>query len=85
MTKPIQIRKEDVASDIRRLATLTGESITDAVAEAVREKLDRIESDRGLADRRRRVRELVASFAALPKTGHRLTDDDLYDDYGLPK
>lgn len=85
MTKPIQIRKEDVARDIRRLATLTGEPITDAVAEAVREKLDRLESDSALAARRKRVSELVASFAALPKTGERLTDDDLYDDYGLPK
>lgn len=85
MTKPIQIRNEDVARDIRRLATLTGEAITDAVADAVREKLDRLESDSSLAARRKRVSELVASFAALPKTGRRLTDDDLYDDYGLPK
>ena len=85
MTKPIQIRKEDVVRDIRRLAALTGDAITEAVADAVREKLESLQGDEATAERRRRVEEIVAAYAALPKLGPRLTDDDLYDDYGLPK
>jgi len=37
-------------------------------------------------DRRRRaVEEIVAHFNSLPIVGPLLTDDDLYDEHGLPK
>ena len=85
MTKPIQIKKEDVARDIRELAALTGEAITEAVGEAVRDRLERVRRDSSVEERRREVARIVAAYAALPKTGRMLTDDDLYDDYGLPK
>lgn len=87
MTKPIQIKNEDVARDIRELASLTGEGITDAVAEAVREKLAKVRgrSEAEVQARRREVDRLLAEIDALPRRGPPLTDDDLYDDYGLPK
>jgi len=87
MTKPIQIRKDDVARDIRELAALTGEAITEAVAEAVRERLDRVRrfADRDARDKR--IDRIIADFQAAVKAhgGRPLTDDDLYDENGLPK
>lgn len=85
MTKPIQIKKDDVARDIRELAALTHCSITDVVAKAVRAELER-ERRRGSPEERAKdVDRIIAEFRALPKTGRTLTDDDLYDEYGLPK
>jgi antitoxin VapB len=85
MTKPIQIKKDDVARDIRELAALTGEPITQAVGGAVRERLERLRRLGTVEARRREVDRIVARVAALPRTGHKFTDDDLYDENGLPK
>jgi hypothetical protein len=85
MTKPIQIRKDDVARDIRELAALRGASITDVVGEAVRTELER-ERRRGSTEaREREIDRILARVRALPRTGQMLTDDDLYDEDGLPK
>ncbi|MFL5297023.1 MAG: type II toxin-antitoxin system VapB family antitoxin [Phenylobacterium sp.] len=85
MTKPIQIRNDEIARDIRELADLTGKPITDAVGEAVRERLERVRRLSTVEGRRREVDRILARVAALPRTGHKFTDDDLYDENGLPK
>ena len=85
MTKPIQIRNEEVAQDIRDLASLTGKPITEAVGQVVRSRLAQLRHGDDIEQRRQRIRTTVAAFAALPKTGPDITDDDLYDDDGLPK
>ena len=86
MTKPIQIRNEDVVRDIRELAALKNEAITEAVATAVRAEL--IKARRAAtpaAERERRIDEILARVRALPRTGQTLTDEDLYDEDGLPR
>jgi len=87
MPSPIQIKRADVVENARALAALTGLSITDAVAQAVRDRLamERIAKDATLAERRRKLDELVAEVRRLPRVGPPLTDDDLYDADGLPK
>lgn len=85
MTKPIQIRNEDVVRDVREAAALTGLSITKVVAEGARLVAERARHVRSPEERRREVDRIIAEFRALPKTGQTLTDDDLYDEYGLPK
>jgi hypothetical protein len=85
MTKPIQIRNEDVAADVRELAARRGRSITEMIAQLVRPELER-ERRRGDPEaRRREIARIVAEFRALPRRGKPLTDDDLYDEFGLPK
>lgn len=85
MTKPIQIRKDDVVRDIREAADLTHRTITDVVAEGVRLILER-ERRRATRDERdRRIDEIMARVRALPRTGEDLTDGDLYDEDGLPR
>jgi hypothetical protein len=87
MIAPIQIRNPEVVRDIRLLAELMHQPITDVVAEAVRAKLAEAQRAREavIAERRRRVAEVRAEIAALPIVGELLTDDDLYDEDGLPR
>jgi hypothetical protein len=83
MTKPIQIKNEDVVRDIREAASLTHQSITEVVGEGARLVLERA---RRRADRRdREIDEILARVRALPRTGEDLTDADLYDEDGFPR
>ena len=82
----LNIKSEETHRLAQELARLTGESMTAAVTEAVRERLDRVRRERavGLADR------LVAigkDCAARLKEPFRSADhgDLLYDDWGLPR
>ncbi len=86
MTKPIQIKNEDVVRDIRELATLKGTAITEAVATAVRgELLKARRAATPAAQRERKIDEILARVRALPRTGRTLTDADIYDEDGLPR
>jgi hypothetical protein len=84
MALPIHIERPDVAADVQALAELSGLSVTDAVGRAVRTQLA-IERDAKLAERLKEVDEIVDRFNRLPVVGPLLTDDDLYDEDGLPK
>jgi antitoxin VapB len=82
----LNIKSEEVHQLVRELANLTGESMTAAVANAVRERLERMRRERnvGLAER------LVAigkDCAAHLKEPFRSVEhgDLLYDDLGLPR
>ena len=85
MTIPVQIRNEEVVRDIRELAALKRKPITEAVADAVKSELARARSTSDVDARRREVRRLVEELHRLPRVGPLLTDDDLYDEDGLPK
>lgn len=68
------------------LARLTGESLTEAVTEAVRERLERVRANRGegLAERLVKIGEDCSRRLKEP---YRTVDhaDLLYDDKGLPR
>lgn len=87
MNAPVQIRKAEVVERLRRLANLEGKSITDLVDEMVRERDERLARARDAEIERKmaEVREIIAHFQSLPIVGPLLTDDDLYDEDGLPK
>lgn len=76
-----------MTADIRALAALSGLSITDAIGEAVRDRLaiERKKADAELTARLAKVDEIVDRFNRRPIVGPILTDDDLYDEDGLPK
>ncbi len=82
----LNIKSEEAHRLAAELAALTGESLTKAVTEALRERLER-------ERRRRRDREAVAErlmaigrrYAALPDRDTRSPDEILgYDEWGLP-
>jgi antitoxin VapB len=70
----------------RELAALTGESLTGAVTEAVRERLARVRRERD-ADLAERLRAIGRDAAPRFKEPWRSTDHGelLYDERGLPR
>ncbi len=82
----LNIKNKDAHKLTSQLAKLTGESMTEAVTNAVRERLDRVRSQRGsgLADRLLRIGKDCAAHLKEPFRS-KAHGDLLYDDKGLPK
>ncbi len=97
----LNIKNPDVESAIRKLAAHTGENLTDAVANAVREKLARVEEEaarnapaRTLEDLMERIRPLQDEYEAYRRASGDTRnaeqimkdfDDEFYDEDGVPK
>jgi antitoxin VapB len=80
----LSIKSDEADRLARRVAAATGESLTEAVLGALRERLERLEAARGpsLPDRMRRLQTEVR---ALPVLDRRPPDEVLgYDADGLP-
>lgn len=75
--------------ETRRLATelsrLTGETVTEAITTALRERLDRERRARRREGMAERLMAIGRHAAALPVLDPRHPDDMLYDETGLPK
>jgi antitoxin VapB len=85
-TMGLNIKSEETHRLAKELSRLTGESMTAAVTEAVRERLDRVRRERavGLADR---LLAIGKDCAARLKEPFLSADhwDLLYDERGLPR
>jgi antitoxin VapB len=84
----ILIKDKEADELIRLLAARTGESITEAVKTAVRQRLQNVpRSEEEIAERKRRLAEVLAYFDSLPRINEDLTDDEIlgYDEHGLPR
>jgi hypothetical protein len=84
---PIQIKRPDVADDIRALAALTGLAITDTVANAVRAQLaiERVKASAKLSQKLADAERALAELRKLPVIGMDISDGELYDGDGLPR
>jgi antitoxin VapB len=72
----ILIKDREADQLIRTLVGRTGESITDAVKQAVRERLERVQlSEDEIAGRKRKLAELYAKWDALPTLDDRTPDE----------
>jgi antitoxin VapB len=82
----INIKNEETQKLARELSELTGESLTTAVTQAVRERLERLrrKGGNGLAER---ILEIGRDCAAHLKEPFRSKDHGelLYDEKGLPR
>jgi antitoxin VapB len=82
----LNIKNEETQKLAHELSKLTGESMTAAVTEAVRERLDRLRSaqDAGLAAR---ILKIGKDCAGHLKEPYRSIDhgDLLYDEKGMPR
>lgn len=82
----INIKNDETQRLTQALAKLTGESMTTAVTEAVRERLERVRSQRGesLSERLLKIGE---DCAVRLKEPYRSKDHGelLYDEKGLPR
>jgi antitoxin VapB len=89
----LNIKKDSVEAAIRELAAHTGESLTDAVEIAVRERLDRLKSKsrpRTGSELLERLQPLLDAIAEERLANNDMRSskelmDDFYDEYGLPK
>jgi antitoxin VapB len=86
----LNIKNPETYRLVKELADLTGESMTAAVTEAVRERLERLSAERSGEDieaRAQRIMELAAEIGRRMPPGYLDQDFDelLYDERGLPK
>lgn len=80
----LSIKNPEVERLARELAARTGESITDAVLVALRERLTEQES-RSRVGVKDRLMKIVAEAGTLPVLDARTEDEILgYDEHGLP-
>lgn len=82
----LNIKNEETHRLARELARLTGESMTTAVNEAIRERLERVRG-KSKEETLARILKIGRECAARLKEPYRSIDhgDLLYDDKGLPK
>ena len=82
----LNIKNKEAYRLTKQLSKLTGESLTTAVTEAVRERLDRVRRERGV-DLAERLLAIGRDCAPRLKEPFRTIDHDvmLYDERGLPK
>lgn len=80
----LSIKTEEADRLARELADLTGETLTEAVTKALRERLDRVQP-RSSLDIARRLDRLSLEYNSYPVVDDR-TDDEIigYDENGLP-
>jgi antitoxin VapB len=83
---PLNIRSEETEELANALARLTGETKTEAVTQAIRERLQRLRrarTKRRLADD---LDEIALHCSTLPVLDQRSADDIIgYDENGLPR
>ena len=82
----LNIKNEEAHRLARELARATGESMTAAVSEAIRERLERVRGN-SKKDLVERILEIGRDCAAHLKEPYKSVDhgDLLYDEKGLPK
>jgi len=82
----LNIKNEETHRMVRELARLTGESMTAAVNEAVRERLERVRG-KSKEDMVERILQIGRECASRLKEPYKSIDhgDLLYDENGLPK
>jgi antitoxin VapB len=82
----LNIKNEETHRMAKELSRLTGESMTVAVSEAVRERLQRVRgnSRKGLAERLMKIAKECSSHLKEPYKSMSV-DELLYDEKGLPK
>ena len=82
----LNIKNEEAHRLARELAEATGESMTVAVGEAIRERLERVrsKSSKGLAERLLKIGRDCAAHLKEPYKSMDI-DELLYDEKGMPK
>lgn len=82
----LNIKSREAETLIRRVAVLSGETLTGAVVTSLRERLERLENRRrghSLADR---LDEIARRCAAIPVLDPRSPEDIIgYDEHGIPR
>lgn len=82
---PLNIKDADTHALAKRLASLTGESLTQAVKIAVRERLVQVERTRSVIRLADELDHIALHCARLPRRDRRSAEQIIgYDERGLP-
>ena len=83
----LNIKRKDTQQLVQKLAKLTGESMTEAVTRAVRERIERLNRKKGLTELWKEIAQDTAKRFKEPYRSltQEQLDDLLYDEDGLPK
>jgi antitoxin VapB len=81
----LNIKNPETRQLANELARITGKSVTEAVTEALRERLERERKSRSREGMAERLMAIGRHAAALPVLDPRDPDEMLYDEDGLPK
>ena len=82
---PLNIKDTETHAMAKRLASLTGESLTQAVKQAVQERLERVEKGRRAIRLADELDHIALQCAALPRRDRRSAEQIIgYDERGLP-
>jgi len=82
----LNIKHPDADQLARQLAAKTGETLTDAVLNALRERLSRVEARRREPSLRRELEAIRKRCSSLPVLDARPANEILaYDEHGLPR
>lgn len=83
---PLNIKSDSAHALAKKIAALTGESMTQVVTEALEEKLARVEKAKGQGGLVEELNRIALHCARLPRRDHRGLEEIIgYDDLGLPK
>ena len=81
----LNIKNEEAWRMAAQLARVTGESMTRAVTEAIRERLEREKGKRGRSGIAEKLMKIGRRCASRPIADARPPDEILYDQDGLPR
>ena len=82
----LNIKNEETHSLARELAAITGESLTGAITESLRERLQRVRRSRRTGMAERLIKIGADCAARLPRKFKNMNPDDLlFDEKGLPR
>jgi len=83
---PLNIRNEETEQLAAALAKLTGETKTEAVTQALRERIERIRRNRARKRLADELDEIALHCSTLPVRDARAADEIMgYDEHGLPR
>ncbi|MGH9522440.1 MAG: type II toxin-antitoxin system VapB family antitoxin [Terriglobales bacterium] len=83
----LNIKRKEAQQLAQQLAKLTGENMAEAVTQALRERIARVDHKQSLTERWREIAKDTANRLREPYRSmtHEQLDDLLYDENGLPK
>ncbi len=83
---PLNIRNEETEKLAAALAKLTGETKTEAVTQALRERIERVRRSRTRKRLADELDEIALHCSSLPVRDPRSADEIMgYDEHGLPR
>jgi len=82
---PLSIKNPETEKLARQLARRTGKSITDAVTEALRDRLRVVEAQKRGLSLQERIQPILDRIDAMPDRDMRSLEEILYDEDGLPR